>query len=288
MPIYATFLKNKLPIQLGIIFVFLSFFSGIHHDYIEYIGQWQHFISGANPWLNADGTFNGNAYGPTHLLYAGFYMLHPLAPKVIGAISYIGTVMWLLHRFSKLFFTNPDLKKASLFYLFSPFFLLSVFYNGDLDMHVCFFVMLSLIFLERDYEITSGFFLALAIGLKFFPIAYLPLLAYKKGFSFRFKLIASTTLVCLLMFGLCYAKWDIGVFAPFLFAGNREPKLLSIFRYLEGTFNPFVWMGYHLNLQVLSLPLMAISALWVLWLTWRQKLDTALSCLLMTLSRFAH
>ncbi len=274
--------SKKNIVALGTFLVCFAYFSGAKHDYIEYMLQWDLVLKLKNPWLYPDYSFTRNAYGPAHLLYALFFGLHSLGPKMVGVFCYLGLVFWFSQRFAKIFEKNPSLYNASLLYLFSPFFLVCVFYNGDIDVHVAFWVLLSLIFMDREKEVLSGISLALATCLKFFPLAFVLILGVKRNFRIRPKFILAFGATCGLLFAACYWFWGDHVLVPIYFAKDRPPKLLSIFYYLEGDYSPLALMTNRIKLQALSLPLMAISGLAVQLLSWRKNLDHAFSCLLMS------
>ena len=75
--------------------LWLCWCSGIQHDYVWYLKQWQNLLQGNDPWGA------GNAYGPLHTAIGFLLPLGPLAPKFLMVGALLGAnallVVELLH-----------------------------------------------------------------------------------------------------------------------------------------------------------------------------------------------
>ena len=155
-----------------------------------------------------------------------------------------------------------------------------------------FFLLLSVACYRKKQDLAAGSLMALAISTKFIPIVMVPFLALsRKGirWSFAISLIVSLALI----FGVAY--WLLGdqVFFPFQKAAGRDSKLLSIFRFLRGSYSPLRLFAEKPNVDGMSVycALGALGALSVLHI--RYRLDSILAafvalCVLLMLYKVSH
>lgn len=266
--------QNSLLLLAGFGFLIFGYLTGAKHDYPEYMKQWQQIIDFDDPWLLNGKEFYGNAYGPTHLIYAIFFAIHSLLPKLLAATEHC-FVFYLL----QLLFKNS--RPLLLWVFFSPFFLLTVFFYADVDAHLGFFLILSFILLDLGRGFAAGIFLALATCLKFFPFAYLPIMAFDAKRRFRWLFVSSALLGIAALFGTSFALWGDSVLVPLFYAGQRPAKLLSIFAFLDG---PHSFLSLHSARA--SSYLMISSAFFVYAFYWFKRREGLFCAVLLTLLIF--
>jgi Gpi18-like mannosyltransferase len=222
-------------------------------DYGAYVVQWRAILNGLNPWLYADGSMTGNAYGPLFNLFAYPYGVYSHLPHLFFTFTWLGFSGYLLNQYSKVPFATDSLKKALFcLWILNPFFWGSIVSYGHFDILVtvcCFWAIREQ---QKDHSVRSGVWLAAGVLLKYYPIVLLPFLALKKR-KIDFRLIFTSLGLIILGLGLGYIIYGPSLFYPLLFAKNRTSNFLSIFRFLRSPYSP---IG---NLDFLSVGLMVGS-----------------------------
>lgn len=255
--------KQPIPTILWITAFLIIFFalSGAYltpptHDYALYLDNWQAIVQGRNPWA-----MKTNAYGPVHSALAVLYSWHINLPRLLFVL------LWLISSFgiATLINKNEHLPKEHKYFLYftlflSPLFWVFVVRYGTNDILMAFFVLAAIALFQEKKDIVSGFFMAVAIAVKFIPIMMVPFLVLtKKRIRWRFAFsLAITTVV---IFGVSYLLWGNNIFYPFQMAGERPSKILSIFRFLRGELSPLRVVVDHPDLDWMSVYFSILSVL---------------------------
>ena len=267
-----------IVVATTLVALFVAFQTGPHHDYIRYMGQWELVLAGKDPWSGS------NAYAPAYNLLAVPYAIQPLLPKLMFVFVWI-TSSWYLIRglvrrgvgFWWLAFWIVSLP-------FNPLFWTHVVIYGSVDGLVAGLCLLALVLRQGERHYAAGFTLALAVLLKLYPIAFAPFLALD-GHRVKWQFVATLTLTITIGFALSVLVWGESTFDPFVRAVTRHSKILSIFRFLGGSFSPLQpWKKY---IEHLSIPAMALAGGAVFAYAWRWKLPTVSGALAGVLTALA-
>jgi hypothetical protein len=224
-------------------------------DYRVYIDQWDHVPFGGDPWLDATGHWNGNAYGPLHALLAWPALVSIKLPRLmfVAAWAWMGSVV----------IRRRDPWLWALYWL-SPFAFTEVVLFSHNDAPVAVLCLCALLLAERDRPVASGAALAAAIAIKLYPLALLPFFAVRDR-RLAWRWIASCVLVVLAIHAAAFALWGDSVWVPFRVAVGRPSDCYSFF-YLLRTAG--------LDVDAASLPLLALSGaiVWTLYVVRRWPL----------------
>ena len=267
---------------MGGLFLFSAFitsiaiFIGIRHDYIAYTQQWLAILEGDDPW-NLGKDIPRNAYGPLYNALALFYAIHPLAPKVLFCMAWIGTSAWLIKVLGKSHGKQPLIMLAVLLFLFiNPFFFVTIAEHGIFDILPAICLLGALVYKNRQQLFLSGIILGLGILLKYYPIFLLPFLMIN-GRKIQLKPLLSCLVTVISGFIISYAIWGMSTFSPILFAGERVSKLISIFRFLRGKLSPLQLITNQPNLDEYSLIAIVLTVSFVIILTWFRNIEITLA-----------
>jgi len=277
--------RHGLHLVVLVAAVLLSFAASIRQDYRAYTRQWAHIVAGGDPWINGDGFFTGNAYGPVHNLLALPYRIHPALPRVVFALTYAGVFLWFRSRFG----TTP-LRRSSLAVVFlaNGLFWVSIVDYGHNDILCATFALAAVALVEREKTASAGLVLALGVLAKLYPLVLLPLLALdgrRGGIRWRFLAAFLGALVCGVV--LTWWVWGGSFVTPFTYAAERRSSLLSFFYFLRGNRSPLRWLGPSPDLDWLSGYLTVASLAVLLAFHVRSRLSAAFSSALAVVVLFA-
>ena len=226
----------RLALGSALVFSLLvAWGSGVNHDYSSYTQHWQLVIEAVNPWAREhDGRpIDFNAYGPGNLVLAPAYGLHPIFPKLLlTAASFL--IGFLLideaarHRDASL----TARQMPSLVFALCPLVIIYVYGFGSNDILPALAVILAFRFRAQRQFGLLGLVLGFGALIKFFPLLFVPFFAQEAG-RFRLRSFITASLAFLVGMGAAYFAWGEAVFAPFAYAANRGPKMLSILRFLD-------------------------------------------------------
>lgn len=202
---------------------------GIVHDYPAYLDQWENILAGGDPW---DGSMPArNAYGPVHTIMAPLIEIHPLLPKLLMVAAFLAMNLIFIRRLS---LQRTATWQVALYALFIPLngcILIWGIAYGDNDILVAALVGFALLARSDKRLMLAGFLLGLAVMLKFYPLALIPLFALdRRSISLRLMITAGITTFAGLFISFLY--WGGNSLSSILFASQREPSMNSIWALL--------------------------------------------------------
>jgi Glycosyltransferase family 87 len=262
----------------------LAIIRGSRQDYGAYELQWRLILDGKDPWTAHTEEWYRNAYGPLFNCLALPYSLHPLLPKLLFVLVWLGTAFFLLRRVK----TGSSLlsfSAAVALLLANPFFIVETTELGHFDILVASSFLFCLVFYRRESgmkgDLLAAIFFVIAVGLKFYPIVTLPFLCLGRTVRLRFTALCILEIIAL--FGVGWMIWGPSVLAPLLFATAREARHLSIFFSLD-------WLLAHLSLSPLPSwvwkVLLLVSGGGLFVLHWRKRFAPEPACLMALLVTF--
>ena len=254
----------------------IAILTGFQHDYRAYVQQWFVILEGDDPW-NPATKIPTNAYGPLFNALALFYAIHPLAPKLLFCIAWLGASAWLIKVLGKRYRKEPLTMLAGLLFLFiNPFFLVTIAEQGLFDILPAICILSAIVLRTRRHFLSSGLVLGMGVLFKYYPIVLLPFIVID-----RRRLQLSSLLSCIGVvssgFIISFFIWGMSTFSPIFFAGERGSKLISIFRFLRGRLSPFYLLTDHPNLDKYSIYAMVLFIALVIFLTWFRNIETSLA-----------
>ena len=258
--------------------------SGPRHDYSAHMMVWNMVLHGGDPWfIPPGGDAVLNAYGPLFNALALLVRINTLAPKMLFAFSYLIFVVWLLKGFAR----RRGLVGLSAFavaaWLLNPFAWVEVAYFGHFDILVAVACVAAVHARARNRDAASGVSLAFGVLLKYLPIVLLPFLTVE-GRRIRPKLIAATTIAIAAGLTASVLVWGPATFRPLTRAAGRSSELLSIFRFLRGTWSPLRVFSDAPNVDALSVPLLLAALAGLLAWCWRHSVRTEAAAVLSVLT----
>ena len=218
---------NLIPISLALIFIALV--TGGRFDYASYKLQWSLIIEGRDPWGLVDGGMI-NAYGYVHNFFAVLYSAHSLLPKLFFVL------LLLVFCRQSTVALSPRIRTLVLFLCVNPFTVSTIAVYGFID-GVC-SLLLGLALLQIGYSsvnsaFKSGIYLAFSALTKFYSIAALPIILSACFRQRLLKRVASGYLLAsFLVIIISYTLWGNSIFEPLLFAKDRTPSFLTLWKYV--------------------------------------------------------
>jgi hypothetical protein len=220
--------KNHLWFLTFIVTIGITIWRGIRQDYAAYTRQWQLIIENhPKPWANS-GNFP-NAYGPIHNLFAYLYHFETLLPKIVMVSSYLIVHILLLNAIFKSRNHIAILFSLSIF-PFNWTYISIVASLGNNDSVVASLVGIAIL-VSRKKSNLAPLFLGLATLTKFYPILFMVYFSFIKRKFLIFFLIYLTTISSGML--LAYLKWGGDILTPIFFGSSREPRMFSIYSFLN-------------------------------------------------------
>ncbi len=245
--------KRRGLIVFAALFLASTVLSGPRHDYVADLEIWDTVQRGGDPWWLVVGRNSPlNAYGPLFNVLAPLATLNPLAPKLLFAMIYVGFVIALIHQRRRLSWMDAGA------WLLNPFPWVEIAYFGHFDVLVALACVLAVRLRVRNRDGAAGASLALGVLLKYVPIVILPFLSLHDRRA-RPRVLISAFVIITAGMSASVLMWGTSTFRPLTFAATRGSNLLSIFRFLRGSFSPLRWVVAHPNVDRLSLPTLAIA-----------------------------
>ena len=229
--------------------------SGGIYDYVAYKNHWQSIIDGGHPW---EGTFKGgsNTYGPTYNFLAILYAHWDLLPKV--ATSFLCIIVLLL------FIRAENRTKSSLDIAFStvvgPVVISCVFVYGFIDGLVAAITWIGVYSSKIKRPGLAGLAIAVATGIKFYPLIILPSLiagAFRSRNTLRSVTVLGVGFIAgiIVIGGISFLIWNDFGLSPFLLASSRFPSFLTAWRWAPGYavgLSPYLATMYYALITCLS------------------------------------
>ena len=265
--IYVTCMKNKFILSVFLITFILSIYYCIEypvvpgHDYVTYTLNWDHILSGEDPWLGAqpDQSIPQNVYGPIYVLFAYPYSVYNKLPRIMWTLFLYGLSYWLITQIFNSSRIDESYKIIlSLVLLLSPFLWITTVYFAQFDIVVAVLSLAAIEAKRRGRNVLSGILISMAVSLKYYPIVIVPFLFISKK-KVDVKFITLFILFTAIIFVTSYGIWKDSLFIPIKLAASRPSKLLSIFRFLRGEYSFLKLCNGINNADIFSLPLLIIS-----------------------------
>ena len=257
---------------LTIFILSLTLLTGERHDYRFYLENWNVSNSGISPWateLNGIPIRN-SSYGPLHTLIGYMVLLNPLVPKILFSGSSLIIFLLMLQTRRNLIgkIDNQNLLFILLIYPLFPFTIIICYIYGINDSIIALLIILACVMRGQEKMVATGSLIGLGALLKFYPILFLPFfsLSSKKGFSL--KCFFSGVFIFFLGMLLSYFIWGTDIFQPFVFGSDREPKLLSIFKFFDFVNNNYNFYLFPnlINILILNNSILVLIVVFFLFL----------------------
>jgi hypothetical protein len=246
---------RRLLIGFAAVFLAVTVLAGARHDYVADLEIWSVVLRGDDPWWLIPGKgVPLHAYGPLFNALALPAALNPLLPKLLFASAYLAAVAWFVGR-SGLSWTGV------IAWLANPYVWVEVAYFGHWDVLVAVVCVAAVHERSRGRDVASGGWLAAGILLKYLPVVILPFLVVE-GRRVRWRLVFTTMLVTAAGLGLSGLIWGPSTFRPLIYGAARDSTLLSIFRFLRGSYSPLGRSADALATPCLALAGLAVFAWW--------------------------
>lgn len=218
-------ISRALPwiLALSALAVMAALYSGVQHDYIDYLLQWQLVLDGKDPWST------NSAYGPLHNAFALLVPIRDLAPKLLTACALLLANGLLL---INLLATRPVAEwRATYFIAFGGnlLVLVSGFWFGLNDAFVAALILGAVLARREGAMLLAGVLLGLATLDKYYPALLIPFFALdERHIDTRLVLSSLATIFA----GLAAAIWLWGTawLEAVIFGVSRDATILSIIR----------------------------------------------------------
>jgi hypothetical protein len=263
-PWQVSVVKSGLVVW-SLMMLWLCWWSGIQHDYVWYLKQWQNLLKGNDPWGSA-----GNAYGPLHTAIGFLLPLGPLAPKFLMVGALLGAnallVIELLH--------ERSMRPIQIIYLLAiPTNVLvigaGVIYGLN-DAFVAALLVTAALLRRRGRFLPCGVFIGLAALTKYYPLLLLPLFALDEG-KLRWSVVAGGVIIFFPGLISAVAIWGVGPLRAIHFGSLRGPSLLSAIKALQSLFGDEGAVGWLIRYNSCLVVLGVMAALvfsWKVRLNW--------------------
>ena len=201
----------------------IAILTGFQHDYRAYVQQWFVILEGDDPW-NPAKKIPTNAYGPLFNALALFYAIHPLAPKLLFCIAWLGASAWLIKLLGKRYREEPLTMLVGLLFLFiNPFFLVSIAKHGLFDILPAICILSAMVLRTRRHFLSSGLVLGIGVLFKYYPIVLLPFLMVDRR---RLQLSSLLSFIGVVSSGfmISFFIWGMSTFSPIFFCRRTRLK----------------------------------------------------------------
>ncbi|MBN1292857.1 MAG: DUF2029 domain-containing protein [Candidatus Latescibacteria bacterium] len=244
-------------------------------DYIAYSLHWSHILSGGDPWVGTAemNMYGHNAYGPLYILFVLPFSIDQKLPRIIFTIIWFALAYWLIKKiYNSGKIQNKTKIILTLILILSPFLWLRTVHFGQFDIILAALSLWSIDTKQQNKSILSGILITLAIALKYYPIVFVPFIFFserKPDFKFFFTFVVTSAVI----FATTYLIWGDTFIMAIKYASARPSKMLSIFRFLRGTYSPLkIITGIH-NVDRLSTLTIMISGFIIFIIYIRNKID---------------
>ena len=249
----------------SLMILWLCWWSGIQHDYVWYLKQWQNLLQGNDPW----GAGTGNAYGPLHTAIGFLLPLGPLAPKFLMVGALLGAnallVVELLH--------ERSMKPIQIIYLLAiPTNMLVVgagVIYGLNDAFVAALLVTAALLRHQGRFLACGVFVGFAALTKYYPLLLLPLFALDDGRP-RWSVVAGGVTIFFSGLITAVAIWGVGPLKAIHSASLRGPTLLSAIKALQSVFGDEGAVGWLIRYNSC---LMVLGVMATLFFSWKVRLN---------------
>ncbi|MEL6956894.1 MAG: glycosyltransferase 87 family protein [Pseudomonadota bacterium] len=225
-----------LWLALAVLALFVAWLSGVNHDYSSYVQHWGLVLDAANPWaVEHEGEpIDFNAYGPGNLALAPAMLAGDIVPKLVLSLTALLIGLLISAEAASQGTVGRDgWLSPGLLFAASPLVAVYVYGFGSNDILAAFAVVLAFRARARERYLLVGAALAIGALVKFYPLLFVPFFAVSDTGRVRLRAFVSAVIVFIGGMAAAYLAWGESVLAPFLYAAEREPKMLSILRILD-------------------------------------------------------
>lgn len=231
--------------------------AGARHDYVHFLEQWNHTMSGGDPW---DQSLHGEnpGYGPLFNAFAPLAELSPLLPKLVFTAAWIATAAAV----TRLVRADPQtghMAPAVLaYFVLTPYFWIEIPLYGHFDILPAAATLASVhLTLKHRPSLAAGL-LAVGALLKIVPGAALPFLV--SAHPDRWKaIVLSFAGTCAAVLIVSYGLWGPSTLTAILLPAHKESDLFSVFRFARGSYSPLRLITESPNLDFASVPLLVVA-----------------------------
>ncbi len=254
---------------------FLAIRTGARLDYVWYLLQWDVILKGeASPWVE----HAKNAYGPAYNLLALLTLPDLYFPKILFVFTWSWVTAFLVGQVVQRGGSARQAWGVAIGMLFSPYFATLIVHYGYFDIVPAALCLIAVHMRIKNRDGWSGAALALAVLMKFYPIALLPFLMLD-GRRLRIRLAVWCVGVFVLGMLGSYLYWGASTLTPLMFAAERPSRWLSIFRFLRGPYSPLNWFMEDPNLDYLTSPSIVLFG-GLVWLAcWWRRVEMVPACI---------
>ena len=248
-------------------FLGVTVLAWVRHDYSADLEIWDIILRGGDPWWLIPGKgVPLHAYGPLFNALAIPRAINPLLPKLLGSFAYLATVAWLAR--------GGWPKWGLVAWVVNPFPWVEIAYFGHWDILVAVACLAAVDARSRGRDGIAGVWLAAGILLKYLPVVILPFLVVE-GRRVRVRLLLTTLLTTAAGLALSGLVWGPSTFRALTYGSSRASTLLSVFRFLRGTYSPLGLFSDTPNADALATPCLALAGLGVFAWCWARRVGPA-------------
>jgi hypothetical protein len=265
--------------------VALALAAGARHDYVWYLEQWSHTMTGGDPW---DQSLVGQnpGYGPLFNLFAPLAALYPLLPKLIFVAAWGATAITVARLFEADRASKHLAPAVLAYFVLTPYFWVEIAAYGHFDILPAAATLASVhLTLKHRDRIGSGI-LALGTLLKIYPIAAFPFLLAARPERWKTSML-SLAGTCGAVLALSYGIWGTSTFTAIFLSGRQKSDLFSIFRFARGSYSPLRLFTDSPNLDAASVPLLVLAGILLVVTLGRRRIHLVVSVLTMFILIFA-
>lgn len=267
-------LKAFVLVMTGI-WCYVAIQTGARLDYEWYLLQWDVVLQGEeSPWV----AHALNAYGPAYNLIAPLTLLDLYFPKILFVFAWSWVTAFLVGQVIQ---RGGSVRLAwgiAIGMLFSPYFATLIVHYGYFDIVPAGLCLFAVHMRTKNRDGLAGAALAVAVLMKFYPIALLPFLMLDGR---RLRIRIAVWCVGLFILGMLssYLYWGESTWRPLMFAAERPSRWLSIFMFLRGPYSPLGMFMDNPNVDYLTVPSIIFFG-GVVWLTcWWKRVEMVPACI---------
>ncbi|QEH33660.1 hypothetical protein OJF2_21660 [Aquisphaera giovannonii] len=231
--------------RFAIVFLIYTAAVGPVQDYTFYLIMWKETWLGHDPWFLTSTVFGLhplNAYGPLFNLLAALWAIDRFFPKLVFASAYVGFAAWVMESRRG---PRPGSAAGRLMlmaWLGNPYVWVEIPHYGHFEVLVGVLCVAAVRARIRDQDVKAGTCLALGTLIKYLPVFLVPFVSLDRP-RHRWRLIAWAYGLTAIGLGVSTVIWGRSTFRPILFAVERSPHHLSIYRFLNGVYSPLEYLS---------------------------------------------
>lgn len=265
--------------------IVLSVAFGARHDYVSFLDQWVHTMSGGDPW---DQSLHGQnpGYGPLFNVFAPIAAVSSLLPKLVFTVAWVGTGVAVAHLFETDRASRHLAPAVLAYFVFTPYFWVEIAAYGHFDILPAAATLASVHLTLRHRVRLGAGILALGALLKIYPIAAFPFLVAARPTRWKASVL-SLVGTCAAVVAVSCGIWGTSTLTAILLPGRQKSDLFSIFRFARGSYSPLRLFTDNPNLDAASVPLLALAGALLVVALGRRRIHLVVSVLITFIVIFA-